>query len=364
MSTKIANRDESGTLDFAWPAPETRLIDPIADPAWLELVERSPGAEVFHHPRWLELLRSQYGYEPMACCVANSRGIEAGIPFARVKSRLTGRRLVSIPFSDTCTPLLARSASPTALDVLGPALAEQAGGEGLDLTVHAPLPSVPGAFVRPNFLRHLLPLAADPAEVERGYSKSQVKRGIKKARREGLWMERRTDVEALDAFYSLHVKTRRKLGVPTQPKRFIRRFEQLFDAGLGFVGLVFDEGEPIAAAVFLTFNGTVTYKYGASDADRLAKRPNHLLFAETIQWACEAGFHTLDFGRTDVDNEGLRSFKRSWGAEEVELAYTYLAEHEPSSEPGLRDRVMGATIRRSPAIVGRLIGEAFYRHAG
>lgn len=364
MNTKIADRDEHGTLDFAWPMPETRLIDPVADPAWLELVERSPGAEVFHHPRWLELLRSQYGYELQAACVVNSRGIEAGIPLARVESRLTGRRLVSIPFSDVCTPLLARSASPTALDALGPALAEEASRESRDLTVHAPLPSVPGAFVRPSFLRHLLPLAADPAEVERGYSKSQVKRGIKKARREGLWVERRTDVEALDAFYALHVKTRRKLGVPTQPKRFIRRFEQLFDAGLGFVGLVLDEGRPIAAAVFLTFNGTVTYKYGASDADRLAKRPNHLLFAETIQWACEAGFQTLDFGRTDVDNEGLRSFKRSWGAEEVELAYTYLAEREPSPAPGLRDRMMGATIRRSPAIVGRLIGEAFYRHAG
>ena len=364
MNPRTAEREEHLGMDFAWPEPETRLIDPIDDPAWLELVRRSPAAEAFHHPRWLELLRAQYGYEFQACCIASGRGIEAGLPFARIESRLTGRRLVAVPFSDVCVPLLSRDASPTALDALGPALAAEASREGLDLTVHAALPSVPGAFVKPGFFCHLLPLAEDPAEVEQNYSKSQIKRGIKKARREGLTAERRTDAAALDAFYALHLQTRRRLGVPTQPKRFIRRFEDLFDAGLGFVELVLDEGEPIAAAVFLTYNGTVTYKYGASDADKLAKRPNNLLFAEVIRWACEAGFSTLDFGRTDIDNEGLRSFKRSWGAEEVELSYTYLAECEPSPGPGRRDRVLGATIRRSPALVGRLIGEALYRHAG
>jgi CelD/BcsL family acetyltransferase involved in cellulose biosynthesis len=339
-------------------------IDPIADPSWRELIERSPSAEVFHHPLWLELLRSQYGYEFEACCLGNGTGIEAGIPVARVQSRLTGRRLVSIPFSDVCPPATAPGAEPVALERLGRALAERAGRSGLELTVHAPLPSAPGAFVQPSFYRHLLPLAGDPAEVEQRFSKSQIKRGIKKARREGLTVERHADRAALDAFYSLHLRTRRRLGVPTQPKRFIRGFERLFEEGLGFVMLTLDAGEPVAAAVFLTFNGTVTYKYGASDARKLAKRPNNLLFAETIRWACEAGYETLDFGRTDVGNDGLRAFKRAWGAEEVELAYTYLAERPPKPGPSRRDRLLGATISHSPAFFGRLVGELFYRHAG
>lgn len=343
--------------------PQTRLIDPIADPEWLDLLERSPAAEVFHHPLWLELLRDQYGYELSACCAGNGHGLEAGLPVARIESRLTGDRLVAVPFSDVCSPLLAEHADPAAAAALGPALAAEAERGAIELTVHAPLPDTPGAFVQPDFLRHLLALDADPAAIEAGYSKSQVKRGIKKAGREGLHYERRSDRAALDAFYALHVRTRRRLGVPTQPKRFIRRFERLFDAGLGFVALVHDE-QPVAAAVFLTFNGAVTYKYGASDARALGKRPNHLLFAETIRWACEHGYETLDFGRTEPDNEGLRAFKRSWGAEEVELSYTYLAERPPSPEPDRRERLLGATIRRTPPLVGRLIGEALYRHAG
>jgi CelD/BcsL family acetyltransferase involved in cellulose biosynthesis len=343
---------------------KARLLDPISDPAWLALLEGSRSATIFHHPRWLELLRSHYGYAIHARCIEADDGIEAGIPIARIESRLTGRRLVSLPFSDICPPVLAAGADSGALGALSAELLEERRRTGLELTVHASLPGAHDAFVQRRFFHHLLALADDPAEVESRYSKSQVKRGIKKALREGLRAERRTDVAALDAFYALHVRTRRKLGVPTQPKRFIREFAKLFEADLGFVELVLAADRPVAAAVFLTFNGTVTYKYGASDARELGKRPNNLLFSETIRWACEAGFETLDFGRTDADNEGLRAFKRSWGADEHELAYTYFADREPTVEPQLRDRLMSATIRHSPAGFGRLVGEALYRHFG
>ena len=339
-------------------------IDPISDPAWLALLQRSPSASIFHHPLWLELLRTQYGYEASACCIEDAGEIVAGIPIASIESRLTGRRLVSLPFSDVCPPVVAGDSGDSAIDVLGEALVEQHRRTGLDLTIHESLPSAPGAFVRQRFVRHLLQLAPDPSEVENNYSKSQVKRGIKKAQREGLRAERRTDTASLDAFYALHLRTRRKLGVPTQPKRFIQRFETLCAAGLGFVELILDDGRPVAAAVFLTYNGCVTYKYGASDERALGKRPNNLLFSEVIRWACESGFGTLDFGRTDLDNEGLRAFKRSWGADEVELSYTYITDHEPSLEPGLRDRAMSAAIRHAPPGFSRLIGEALYRHFG
>jgi len=343
---------------------ETCLIDPIADPEWLAFLDASPTATIFHHPRWLGLLRSQYGYEVQACCVRGQRGsIEAGIPFARIESRLTGRRLVSLPFSDICPPAFAHGADPTALLTLGAALTEECKRTGLGLTVHASMPYLPGAVGQRCFVRHHLPLAEDPAVVERRYSRSNA-RNVRRAKREGLRLERRTDAAALDAFYSLHLDTRHRLGVPTQPRRFIRRFEELFAAGLGFVGTVFDGPKPIAAGVFLTYNGTVTYKYGASDARAQGKRPNNLLFSETIRWACEAGLDGLDFGRTELGNEGLCAFKRSWGPTELDLSYTYLMESAPSPQRGLRDRVVSTTIRRSPTAVGRLAGEALYRHYG
>src|SRR4029077_12195704 len=119
-------------------------------------------------------------------------------------------------------------------------------------------------------------------EAEANTSKS-LRQGARKAAREGLAVEKRTDAVGLDIFYRLHLETRRRLGVPTQPKSFIDRFPALFDAGRGGVWLVRDGEEPIAAAVYLTHGKLVTYKYGASAASALKKRPNNLLMLEVIR---------------------------------------------------------------------------------
>ena len=119
-----------------------------------------------------------------------------------------------------------------------------------------------------------------------------------------------------------------------------------------------------AAAVFLTCNGVLTYKYGASDERHLGARPNNLLFMDAIAWGCANGFSTLDFGRTSLDNSGLAAFKRGWGAEEQALGYTTTSARAASVDDGLAARVLRGAIRRGPAAVSRVTGELLYRHMG
>lgn len=325
------------------------------------MVERSPDAVVFQHPAWLRLLRDQYGFDVVACCIADGGELVAGLPFARVESRITGSRLVALPFSDICPPLTAPPSSDRR-EALAALVADQHRSTGLDVAIHAPFEEVPGARLRPEFYRHVLTLDPDVSAVA-GRAKSPITRGIAKARRERLYVERRVDAAGLDAFYSLHLRTRKRQGIPIQPKRFIRRFSGLFDQALGFVLLVRHQGTAVAAAVFLTFGGVLTYKYGASDERYLDKRPNNLLLMEAIRWGCENGFHTLDFGRTDLDNDGLRRFKSAWGAEEMQLAYTHLSATPRNGVHDVLRRAMKTVIRRSPESLGRAIGEAFYRHS-
>ena len=196
-----------------------------------------------------------------------------------------------------------------------------------------------------RYWRHTLPLEEDAAAVERR-ARSGIRRGAKKARKAGLTFERRTDAGALDAFYKLHLQTRKHQGVPTQAKRFIDGFGRLFEQGHGFVALVSDEGGPVAAAVFLRWREHLIYKYGASDRSALSKRPNNLLFSEVIRWGCEAGCRELDFGRTDLDHEGLREFKLGWGTDEAPLHHTYAG----MAVPGRRrvGRAAAAGTRDSP----------------
>jgi CelD/BcsL family acetyltransferase involved in cellulose biosynthesis len=340
------------------------IIDPLTDPRWEELRERAGGGTIFHHPAWLGLLHAQYGYEIAAWCLdGDDASLVAGLPVALVRSRLTGTRLVALPFSDASPPLIDATAGSTVAG-FGAAVSRARAETRLDLEVHGELDGATGAHVVDAYVQHRLPLEPDVEAVRARFSKSQVKRGIAKARREGVVVERGVDADALRRFYRLHQATRRHQGVPTQPKRFILRFAELFRAGLGFTLIARHDGRDIAAAVFLVAGGTLTYKYGASDRRHLSLRPNNLLFMEAIDWGCANGARVLDFGRTDLDNEGLRAFKRAWGAEETPLRHTYFAERPPASAPGRAQRALGPLIRRAPAPFGRLVGEALYRHVG
>ena len=335
------------------------LLDPRTDGRWREFVAGADGATIFHHPLWLDLLGTHYGYAFRACCLTESDGgIVAGLPWARIDSRLTGRRLVALPFSDACAPLI-RGAE---VEDLAEAVEAARRDEGLGLEVRSRFDGLDGQAPH-LYCRHVLTLEPDSDAVERR-ARDGIRRGAQRARREGLAFEMRTDTAALDAFYALHLRTRRRQGVPTQAKRFIRRFAGLFDRGHGFVALVAAPGgRPAAAAVFLRAGDHLTYKYGASDRAALPMRPNNLLFQEVIRWACQAGCRELDFGRTDLDNEGLREFKRGWGTEESPLHYTYAGLDPPRGE-SRPQRALGAVIRRSPPVVGRATGAALYRHFG
>lgn len=335
----------------------TELLDPRTDDRWEEFVGRASGATMFHHPAWLGLLATSYRYDFAASCLVDDAGrVVAGLPWARVESRLTGRRLVALPFSDACPPLT--DGAPE--DELAHAVDEHRRATGLGLEVRWRIEGL-GKTVH-SYWRHTLQLEPD-ADAVAGRASSGIRRGVAKARREGLVFERRTDAAALHAFYKLHLQTRRHQGVPTQPKRFIDGLGALFERGHGFVALVNDDGRPIAAAVFLQLREHLTYKYGASDRSALARRPNNLLFAEVIRWACESGLRELDFGRTDLEHEGLRQFKRGWGAEEQPLHHTYSGMDVPSGDGSGVQRLLAPVIRHSPPAVGRLLGAA-YRHFG
>jgi CelD/BcsL family acetyltransferase involved in cellulose biosynthesis len=337
-------------------------IDPVRDERWLRFISRAPQGSIFHHPRWLGLVRTTYGYSCEACCVVGRDGLLAGLPTMRVSSRLTGRRLVAVPFSDLCEPLVHPAAEDTRAGLLA-ALSRRRRDAGLDLEIRAPVADLQGGRLVSRFFHHTLRLPAHASAAER-LVKPSVRRGVAKARREGLVTELRTERGALRAFYALHLRTRRRQGVPIQPKRFIEAFAELHDAGLGFTLLVRRQETVVAAAVFLTFNGVLTYKYGASDERHLQARPNNLLFMEAIGWACEHGMHTLDLGRTSLDNSGLAAFKRGWGADERVLPYTYTSARPPSTEESRASRALAVALRHGPEGLTRAAGELLYKHVG
>jgi CelD/BcsL family acetyltransferase involved in cellulose biosynthesis len=338
------------------------LLDPLHDPRWARLVERSPQGSIFHHPAWLRLLHVRYGYPVAGAVVLDAAGDPiAGLPLALVSSRLTGRRLVALPFSDACPPLVIPEAPDVALRSLADGVERQRLVRGLPLQVCASFPQLGPTVDR--FLQHHVDLTRGIEALEGAFAPG-ARRHVRTAERMGVEIDRRTDADALETFYALHLRTRRRLGVPTQPKGFIRALGTLTGQGLGFVAVARHDRRPIAAAVFLGNERTLTYKYGASDERHLRKRPNNLLFARVMRWASEQGLATLDLGRTDPAQAGLAAFKRSLGATEGTLGYTYRGMAPSTGAAARLERISTTIIRNSPPLVGRAIGEALYRHAG
>jgi CelD/BcsL family acetyltransferase involved in cellulose biosynthesis len=345
---------------LAWGG-QAAVLHPVTDPRWRRFVDQTPGATIFHHPSWLELIGARYRYRLAACCLLDGDGaITAGLPVALVRSRLTGRRLVAFPFSDACPPLGDRSE----MAALGLLVDNVARRMATSVEVRGRL-DAPRAHPGASYRQHVLPLSEDVAEVERGFRRSSVLRGLRRARRAGLVAQFRFDSDGLDLFYRLHVATRSRLGAPTQPRAFIRDLERLFREGLGFVLLVAHERQVAAAAVFLHHGGVLTYKYGASDEACLPMRPNNLLFWEAIRWGCEHGMEALDLGRSELGQQSLREFKLSWGADEHLLEYTHIgSDRARDADRGTAGRALATVLRRTPPAASRLAGEVLYRHAG
>lgn len=320
----------------------------LDDRRWLSFVASFAEAGPFHHPSWAKLLAECYGFRPLALLTPEG---DAGVPCLELRRS----RLSSLPFTDACAPL-ARSSD--ARRRLARGLAQRGRVE-----LHAPLDGE-GLVSHVRGVTHVLDLDGSIDSIKHGF-RAQMRRNIARAERSGVVVRRAESCSDLvDVYYSLHLRTRRRQGVPVQPRRFFRLlWDDAIAQGLGTALLAYAGAEPVAGAVFLHWNGVTTYKFGASDPAHWALRPNNLLFWEAICAAYARGDRTFDFGRTELDNEGLRAFKSGWGAREKQLVYTFAGAAPAAGTGGVALRALGATIRRSPSWVCRAVGEAGYRYA-
>lgn len=327
------------------------------DPAWERLMAECREASVFHLPAWSRVLDDTYGYPSVALA---EPGLAAGVLLARVP-RLRGGAWVSMPFSDHCPPL---ALDPAGTERLAAALAGWGERRAAAVEVRAELGSAPGWRDVPIGFRHVLPLDRDESSLRMALSQTH-RRRLRQAERSGLEIRFGRSADDVGDFYRLHVATRRRQGVPVQPRRFFEAVRRhLIDPGLGVVALAAPAGgRPVAGAVLLAWNGTAIGKYQASDDGSWQLRPNHLLYWAAIRWAREAGCEQFDFGRTDSSHTGLRRWKAAWGAREIPLSYSRVGTSTSAGDHGRLGAALGHVIRRSPAVVCRGLGALLYRYA-
>ena len=346
------------------------VVNPLEDHRWAAFVALHPNASIFHTPEWLSALQQTYGYEPFVVTTsAPCEEITNGIVVCRVRSWVTGSRFTSLPFSDHCQPLV--DDVGTARQLLG-ALLSAAHREHDRYVELRPAPE----FALPpelpyecscSYYLHELDLRPSLGQIYERFHRSCVQRRIQHAERSSLRYEEGRSRDLLLKFYQLLALTRQRHGVPPQPMAW---FENLV-AYLGdriSIRMAWYENRPIAGIMTLIHRKTMVYKYGASDArfNHLGATP--LLFWRAVQDGKAAGAEKFDLGRSDLDNNGLISFKAHWGASASILRYyrhycnAGAAKSESRSPTWLNacQLVVNRIPNRFLGTMGRLV----YRHLG
>lgn len=334
------------------------------------LTERASDSFYFD-PAWFELITSLYGYTFIPLTTTTSDGRLSGfLPLCYMHSPLTGRRLVSLPFSDHC-PLLAEdeaSANELVDQAIEQAKSRRARYLELRTGLHDTL-SRRSDLVRTDLYgRWLVQLDARP-ETAWGRLRQQARRKVKKARSEGVQIrlaERRQDMLT---YYHLHLLTRsKKHGMPSQSLQYFLRLWDTF-APLGKIHLELAEykGQVIAAHITAFSGKQAHYMYGAADDRYQELCAGYLLTWESIARCCQHGYQILDLGRTAHDNPGLMQFKRSWGALEEATPYYYYPAVQglaATSEGSKKYQLLTRCWRQLPLSLAAPLGGYLYRHLG
>jgi len=335
--------------------------DPLRDERWTALVQRHPKATVFHTRQWLEALQRSYKYEPVVFTdSAPGEPLINGVLFCRVKSWITGRRLVSLPFSDHCEPLME---SPSSLSAMMESLKERIGHEGryIELRPLGSLPAVTGYAPVSEFTTHSIDLRPPLDRVFAAFHKSHTQRAIRRAERLAVTCETGRSEDLLRLFYGLHAQTRLRHGIPIQPLCWFRNLLECFGEE-ATIYLARHRDTPIAAIFVVDHERTRVYKYGCSDVTYNRYGGTLHLMWSAIQDAKRCGRTEFDLGRSDADDRGLIAFKDHLGGRRSTL--TYYRCTGSSFDLRRRPAVDGTIASLVPRALKARIGGSLYRHFG
>jgi len=339
-------------------------VDPRTHPLWCQLVHRVQ-SNIFHSPAWIQVLTDTYGWEANAYVIVDDRGEPcAGIPFCRIADMM-GERIVVLPFSDYCDPLTDNKCG-------WEVLIEQLLSERNPVIVRCLHNSLPLSDKRFSVAKqakwHGLDLRPGLDELWHQMQDS-THRAIRKSQREDVQIRVAQSERELREFFEMHLKIRKyKYGLLAQPFLFFQKIWRHFvESQQGFLLLAVLGDKILAGDFFLQWKDTLYYKFNASTPEDLSHRPNDLLIWEAIQRGKNQGLQFLDFGLSDVDQEGLIRYKRKFGTEEKTISFL---RHDPNGGPSSAEKEMRALLGRLtkqftdqsvPDLVTERAGEDLYR---
>jgi len=348
------------------------VINPLQDSRWDAFVEKHPLGCVFHHSTWKEVLDTTFPHlESMYFIVEDSDStIVAGAPFFFIKSWLTGRRLISLPFSIYCDPLVY---SPTAFKVLVKGLSEKR-EERKASFIEIRTRFSENLFKRTHFKKshfyknHTLPLEPDLETIRKSFHRSCVRQHIHRAEQSNLSVTEASSEADVQIFYQLICMTRKKFGVPPHPYSFYKNmWEIMYPRNMMSILIARRDDQPVCSLLFLKYKQRVHAEYMGTNDAFIRYSPNILLFWKAIEKAKNEGYKFFEFGSSSREDHSLIAFKSRWGTTEEDLSYMYLPDVGGISA-GFGDsipyKILTALGKKMPDRLFIKTGNFLYNHLG
>lgn len=337
------------------------LIDLRQEGLWATTA-RHPFSSLFSSPPWIDALARTYDLRFSASARIEDGVVVAAIPFCHVKD-VRGERVVCLPFSDYCDPLVDEMADWE--DLVEPILA-------LDLPVSlrclcSSIPARDDRFERVGrAMWHGADLTRSEDELWGGLSAS-ARQNVRKAERSGVVVREGKTFEDVRLFHQMHCRVRKlKYRLLAQPLVFFENLRDAFAASDGVIVLLaeFDD-RPIAGIFLLAWQDTLYYKFNASLDLRF--RPNDLLIWRSMLLGRHLNMKYVDFGISDIDQPGLVRYKRKFATEEREVQMLRWRPPQYSDQQGeqvtrvLHHVTQLLTDPSVPDEITRAAGEDLYR---
>jgi len=348
-----------------------KLINPLDDKRWDTFVENHPCSTIYQHSCWMKVIALTYKHVRPLCFILENekRNIHAAMPCFIVKSRLLGTRIVSLPFTSYCDPLVEDKKD---LDKLLDAIINKLksiSGSYLELRVFRNYDIIKNnKLLSHNYHKiHILDIKDGFEKVKRAISKD-IARSKRRAISSGVTIRQGSSEKDLKNFYFMHAMMRRRLGFPIQPYSFFKNMWQaLYPQGYFTLFLAEWNKRAIAGIILFKFKRIVSYEFGSPIEKYLDKRPNHFLLWRAIEMACTEGYHYFDFGKSPPEHKGLLDFKKRWGAKIYDLPYFYYPEIQgvmSLQQNNLGYKLLRSIGKHTPLFLAKLMGKIAYHHLG
>jgi FemAB-related protein (PEP-CTERM system-associated) len=285
----------------------------LSSEAWDSQVRRGAGWSHFHLSGWKDVIERVFGHEcPYVVAVADGGEVHGVLPLVRLRSRLFGHYLVSMPFVNYGGPLgsaaAVRRLTDHAVD-----LARASRVDVLEFRSRVPLDL--DLEVSHRKITVVLDLPQGDAAGLWKALPSKVRSQVRRPQKEGVTVAFGPD--QLDPFYHVFARHMRDLGTPVQSRQLFRSILATFPDDVWF-GCAYVNGRPIAGGCGFVWGNEFEITWASALREFSAIAPNMMLYWSFIERCVERGLGSFNFGRC-TPGGGTHKFKRQWGGRDEPL---------------------------------------------